>query len=140
MLGTTVSIAVACTISVTGITTGCKLLPPDGVIVTDPLYVPVAKLFAKIDTVTVPGVVPLDGVADSHEPPDVVFTLVVNVTAGPLLTDTLNICDEGSDPMVTMLNVSEFGDTCNAGVEEMVKATGTLKGAPPAGVMVMAPV
>ena len=42
---------------------------PDGVMVTVPLYVPATRPVGTTATLTVPGVVPLVGVAANHGPP-----------------------------------------------------------------------
>jgi len=48
---------------------------PEDVTVTVPLYVPAAKPDGFTDTLTVPGVVPLVGVADNQDPVEVAVKL-----------------------------------------------------------------
>jgi hypothetical protein len=53
--------------------TGTEIGPLEAVadeINTDPLYVPAARAAGLTETLTLPGVAPLAGVADNHEPPD----------------------------------------------------------------------
>jgi hypothetical protein len=70
----------AVTVNVTGTLT-CPLefpqVPVEHVKTTDPLYVPVASPLTFIETVSVPGVVPVPGETCSQLPPDVVLAATV---------------------------------------------------------------
>jgi hypothetical protein len=63
---------------------------------TAPVYDPTANDPGLTETVTVPGVVPLAGLAESQELP--LVTLVVNFMADPVLLLTERLCDEGTVP------------------------------------------
>lgn len=93
---------------------------------TVPVYWPAVRLLAKMETVMVPGVVPLEGDAESHAAPCV--TEVVKDTAAPpeALTDTP--CEDGSEPRSTMLKVSEPVERISVGAGETTNETGMLTG------------
>lgn len=59
-------------------------------------------------TCTVPGVVPLCGVAASHVPPLLVPVVTLKLI-GPGVPDTITFCDAGAEPPATCVNVSDEG-------------------------------
>ena len=73
------------TTSVTVVVVGLPVAPED-VTLTVPVYVPAAKPDGFTETLSDPEVVlPLAGLADNQDPPDVVATAVVKLNAAPLL-------------------------------------------------------
>jgi hypothetical protein len=79
---------------ITFITTGTAIgLPvaPDEVMITWPVYWPTARVPALTETETLPGVVPLAGVAVSHVPP-----------AGTVEEVTVKLSDDG-DPVTAIV-------------------------------------
>ena len=65
--------------------TGLPVAPED-VTFTVPVYVPAAKPVGLTDTLTAPDeVLPLAGLADNHDPPELVVDAVVKLNAAPLL-------------------------------------------------------
>src|SRR5207244_410873 len=118
------------TFNVTGILIG---LPPavGAVMVTNPVYWPTARLPALAETCTVPGVVPLGGVAVSHVPPVVAVAATVKLIA-PGVPDTVTVCAAGAGPPAACVKVRL------AGAAEIVPAgttrvTCTVAGLPETG-------
>jgi hypothetical protein len=121
-----ISVGAAATVRVTLTVIG-PLLAPVELICTVPLYVPAAREFARIETLTVPGVVPL-GVAASQLPPVVVLTDVVNGIAAPPEAVTDRFCAPGSEPRFAMLKDSGPPVTDNVGLLVTTKLTGIVTG------------
>ena len=80
-----------------------------------------------METLTVPGVVPL-GVAANQLPPEVVLTDVVNGIAAPPEAVTGRFCAEGSEPRFTMLKDSGPPVTDSVGWELTTRLTGIVTG------------
>lgn len=85
---------------------------------------PAARLFRVIDTVTLPGVVPL-GVTESQLPPEAVLSVAVNGNAPLLLALIATLCAVGSEPRLVKLKVS--GPGCPAQTRFSVGSAATLK-------------
>jgi hypothetical protein len=90
--GVTVIVAELVTVSVTVTVTE----PIEDDTATAPVCVPTPNDPGCTETVTVPGVVPLAGLAESQELP--LVTLTVNPTADPVLLRTETLCEEGVVP------------------------------------------
>ena len=93
LAGVTVIVAALVTVSVTVTVTE----PIEDDMATAPMYVPTAIDPGATETVTVPGVVPLAGLAESQELP--LVTATVNPTADPVLLRTERLCEEGRVPL-----------------------------------------
>lgn len=91
-----------------------------------------------METLTVAGVVPLDGAAESQLLP-LGPTATLNGMELPSLALTLMGCCAGSVPVFIMLKVSELDDTFSVGKAFRVNVTPTWMGPPPAGLMVIVP-
>ena len=88
------------TTRLTLVITGLPVAPAE-VVVTVPLYVPAVKPAGLTETPTDPDVVlPLAGVAESHEPPVVVATAVVKFKAVPLLATVIVLAAGVVPPIV----------------------------------------
>ena len=88
--------------------------------VTDPLYVPAARGATLELTLTVAGVVPLDGETVSQDPPE---ATAVNEALGE--AETLTVCAAGELPPTVAENDKDDGVTENVCVAELtVNATG----------------
>jgi hypothetical protein len=85
--------------------------------VTLPLYVPAVNPAGFTDTLTVPGVAPLAGVALSHVAEPVVVTANINDV---LLLPTVRDCAAGALPPTCAVNESEAGVTVKFGCEAAV--------------------
>ena len=101
--------------------TGTATVRPAPEIVTVPLYVPAASGATLAVTAIVAGVVPLDGVTDSHEPPE---ATAVNDAFGE--AETPRLCAPGELPPTVAENDNELGLTEKLWVAELtVNVTGT---------------
>src|ERR1700689_3989803 len=87
-----------------------------------------ARLFRLIDTLTLPGVVPLAGVTASQFPPAGVDTAALNGNAPALLALIVRLCAAGSEPWVVRLKVSDVGSTVRVGSALTLKVTGMVTG------------
>jgi hypothetical protein len=96
------------TFNVTGILIGLPLLAVGAVIVTVPVYWPTGRAPAFTETCTLPGVVPLAGVAVSHVPPLVAAAATVKLIA-PGEPDTVTVCAAGAAPPTACVNVRVLG-------------------------------
>jgi hypothetical protein len=114
----------ALTINETGMMAGLPAAPLEAT-VTEPLYVPAARPVMFAITLMEPGTVPLAGVADSHEPPDVVAEAAVKVI--PDVPVMLTACAPGALPPVVKLNVRGVVATVKV-VDATFKVTGIFKG------------
>ena len=84
---------------------------------------------ARMETLTLPGVVPLVGDADNQLPPDVVVAVAVNGIAAPPLAVTDKFWADGRPPKLTMLNVSGPGGvTFRVGLLLALSVTGIKTG------------
>ena len=97
----------ATTFSVTGTLSGLPLAV-GAVIVTVPVYCPTARVPAFAETCTVPGVVPLAGVAVSHVPPLPAAAATVKLMA-PGVPEIVSACAAGADPPAACVKVRLVG-------------------------------
>lgn len=98
-------------------------VPPVGVIVIVPLYVPTANPLVFTVTVRMAGVVPEVGDIESQFPP---LTAEAKERSGGVL-ETARVCDGGTAPPDCAVNVRLVGEKVMLGVP-MVRFTGTVTG------------
>jgi hypothetical protein len=132
------ALSVAVTVKVTG-TVRMPLVLPQEVVgwhvkTTVPLYVPVAKPVPETDTVSVPCVAPLAGVADSQLPPVVVTLYEIGVAGMELVI--VRVWDAGGEAGL-YAKVSELRFDCSDGSDVSFRVTLTGMVVPPTATLIV---
>lgn len=115
VLGVTTNVAVEVMVRVTD----TFAVPMEDEKVRAPEYVPVASVPGLTETVTLAGVVPAVGLAESQDPPLLVLTVVVNPTADPVVLRTVTLWEEGGVPPRWKLNDRVLGLAVKDAVAEV---------------------